>query len=51
MIGGSCAPEEKGQDRSGLLRVAPSLGGGYIELICLDADGEPAADKRVLFPT
>ena len=41
--------EERVQDRSVLLRAAPNLGGGYLELVCPDADGEPA-DKRIFFP-
>ena len=29
--------------------LPPNLGGGYLELVCPDADGEPA-DKRIFFP-
>jgi hypothetical protein len=43
--------EKKGDGLSVLLCANPNLGSGYIEAILLDADGEPTADKRVLFPT
>jgi hypothetical protein len=42
--------EEQDHDKSILLREAPNLGGGYVELVVLDANGEPTAVKRVLFP-
>jgi hypothetical protein len=43
--------EKKGDGLSVLLRANPNLGSGHIEAILLDADEEPTADKRVLFPT
>jgi hypothetical protein len=43
--------EKQAQDKSVRLQPAPELGGGYLELIILDQDGEPTSDKRVLFPT
>lgn len=33
--------EERDEGRSVLLRVAPNLGGGYLEIVLLDQDGEP----------
>ena len=43
--------EKRGEGRSVLLRVAPNLGGGYLEMVLLGSDGESTSDKRVLFPT
>ena len=43
--------EKKGDGLSVLLCANPNLGSDYIEAILLDANGEPTADKRVLFPT
>jgi hypothetical protein len=43
--------EKKGDGLRVLLCANPNLGSGYIEAILLDADGEPTADKRVLFST
>jgi hypothetical protein len=34
-----------------LIRSAPNLGSGYLEVVALDADGQPTSEKRVLFPT
>ena len=38
-------------DKSILIRMAPKLGGGYLEVVTLDENGEPTSEKRVLFPT
>ncbi len=34
-----------------LIRSAPNLGGGYLEVVTLDVDGQPTTNKRVLFPS
>jgi hypothetical protein len=42
---------ESAGGESVMLRAAPELGGGYLEVIVLGVDGEPTSIKRVLFPT
>jgi hypothetical protein len=42
--------EEKDHSGAIALRQSPNLGDGYVEAVLLDADGEPTADKRILFP-
>jgi hypothetical protein len=42
--------EEKDHSGSLALRPAATLGGGHIEAILLDGEGEETADKRILFP-
>jgi hypothetical protein len=39
----------KPKDKSVRLQPAPNLGGGYVELIVLDQDGEPTSDKSAFF--
>jgi hypothetical protein len=42
--------ERKGIDRAVRVRESPTLGGGYVEAILLDSDGQETTDRRVLFP-
>jgi hypothetical protein len=43
--------KEIDQGKSILIRDARNLGTGYLDVVTLDAEGEPSTDKRVLFPT
>ena len=43
--------EESAGGESVMLRAAPNLGSGYLDVIVLGVDGEPTSIKRVLFPT
>ncbi len=42
--------EERGSTDRYDLRPAANLPEGYVEAVLLDADGNPTATKRILFP-
>lgn len=43
--------DEKDHSGSVILRPAVNLGGSNIEVILLDAEGDPTSNKRILFPS
>ena len=43
--------KDSGHGESVLLRPAPSLGEGHVEVVILDEADEPITEARVLFPT